>query len=226
MVAPRKDLTDPHRNTIQDFQRLLLAGIPYVTGTYDHGGDDLDAMWSMSRAVNAGAEQVTTPGLIVTPADYVINPMDVATAEQLLDQHPWVPMFARTLVLDQPSTLAILRGGEVDRAMSGRMLNVCIPCTAVRADVFADIGGMDPRFAGWGPEDVVLRHKLWTLYGPPARTVADLVVELAAPGTGIWLGSDYTGPTPNRQANEALADRYRAATTPDAVRALIAETRI
>ena len=66
VVAPRKDLTDQDRNAIQDFQRHYLGDVPYVTATYDHVGDP--DLWSMSRAVNAGAQQATTPGLLVTPA--------------------------------------------------------------------------------------------------------------------------------------------------------------
>jgi hypothetical protein len=222
IVAPRKDLADEHRNAIQAFQRQHLGDIPYITGTYDHVGDP--DLWSMSTAMNVGARQATTPGLLLTPSDYVIRPQDVAGAMRALDVYPWVGVFANTFVLTPERTAQALREGALRGAVEGRLLTVCMPCVAVRADVFADIGGMEPRFAGWGPEDLVLRHKLTVLYGSPPPPVSGVVVEMAAPGTGQWVGCDYTGPTPNRAANEALAARYRDASDAGSVRALINET--
>ena len=62
---------------------------------------------------------------------------------------------------------------------------MCIPGIAVRTDAFDEVGGMDERFQGWGPEDAALRVKLATLFGdPPAPEFQHRRVVVRTPGPG------------------------------------------
>ena len=87
---------------------------------------------------------------------------------------------------------------------------------AVARDLWVEVGGFDPRFTGWGGEDFSLGCALYALTGRYPRRQPGVLWHLWHPPQGRNQRL-----TP---ANEALANRYRAAKfTPDAMRALIQE---
>ena len=86
VIGPRMDMGDAHRNRVQDFTRAHMGPVEYRTGWYPHRGG-WDGAWSMSRAINAGRRGVTTPGLLLTPTDYIIPPEVIARCEAVLDEH-------------------------------------------------------------------------------------------------------------------------------------------
>ena len=207
VLVPRKDTTDEYRNLVQAACTRHTA--PVATGT-DQSGRDL---WSFSRSVNDARRQAHTTKLLIAPGDYLLTQAHIAATSAALDERPWWGPFHSVHQLDQASTNLVLGGATPHPDMPGLLLGFCVPCIAVRADVFDDVGGMDPRFEGWGPEDAALRLKLHALYGDPEAPTST-VYELAAPRFG----------TPNRAQNTQLyVDRYVPASTPETMRALIAE---
>lgn len=161
VIGPRKDLTDAHRNRVQDYTRRAMGHVDYITGMDPNPG----ALWSMSRAINEGRTLTTADLLLITPTDYAITPHIIARCVQVLAEHPWWGPFHSVRQIPKADTLAMLRG-RPDRGR-GEVWPMCIPCIAVRADAFDAAGGMDPRFEGWGPEDAALRVKLGILFGDP-----------------------------------------------------------
>jgi hypothetical protein len=93
-------------------------------------------------------------------------------------------------------------------------------------EAFYLVGGMDPRFAGWGAEDVAMMRAVDTLYHPHKTTSND-VLHLWHPKIGashdtrMWEGQ--SGP----HANDRLANRYNKATgDPQVMRALTNESEM
>ena len=74
-----------------------------------------------------------------------------------------------------------------------------------RTEVLLDCA-MDPRFDGWGQEDMALGNAIWTLYGPPLIGDADLIHLYHEPAPRI----DHMWGT---EANKTLYTRYHHATT-------------
>lgn len=90
-------------------------------------------------------------------------------------------------------------------------------------EAFRTVGCMDPRFQGWGGEDVAFLRALDTLYGKH-KTVDVDVLHLWHPNLGtsvynrMWEGQDTPG------TNSKLAERYNRATGDRArMRALVDE---
>jgi hypothetical protein len=75
----------------------------------------------------------------------------------------------------------------------------------VRRDSFRRIKGYDPRFRGWGFEDVAFHDIATTVLGPTTRIDGDL--------WHLWHPVDKTNDqkNPQYQANLALCHRYIAA---------------
>jgi pyruvyltransferase len=79
-------------------------------------------------------------------------------------------------------------------------------------EAFFDVGGMDPRFRGWGSEDVSFMHAVDTIYCQHELGYNDaLHLWHARPGiswdTRRWIGQ------PDTVANSRLAQRYTMATS-------------
>lgn len=79
------------------------------------------------------------------------------------------------------------------------------PCVVVRRDSHLAIKGYDPRFRGWGFEDVAYNDVALTVLGPTTRINGDL--------WHLWHPVDKTNNVehPQYQANLALCQRYIAA---------------
>ena len=85
-----------------------------------------------------------------------------------------------------------------------------------RTEILLDVA-MDPRFDGWGQEDMALGNAIWTLYGPPYMGTADLIHLYHEPAPRV----DHMWGT---EANKQLYTRYHHATTdPSLMLKLVAE---
>lgn len=158
--------------------------------------------------------------LVVADGDLFVDPdsLDRATATVHRDGG-WVVPYSSVRRLDESATVSVLAGERPNDAMpldrpsyagiAGGGLWV------MRRSDFLALGGMDPRFAGWGREDeafgvaadtLVARHRrlpgpLWHLWHPPA--------DKQHPGIG---------------ENDRLMHRYRGARgNPAAMRAVISD---
>jgi hypothetical protein len=89
-------------------------------------------------------------------------------------------------------------------------------------EAFLQIGGCDPRFRGWGGEDVTLVRVLDTLYGIH-RTTPNEVLTLWHTALGDVFLRKWAG-QPNIGANDQLSIRYRRTRRdPARMKAVIAE---
>jgi hypothetical protein len=106
-------------------------------------------------------------------------------------------------------------------SMHGRRYGAMIQIMSREA--FEKVGGMDPRFRGWGGEDISFARALDTLYGKHKTTNND-VLHIWHPKFGenyhtrIWAGQS------SGEVNKHLATRYSVATGDrDRMRALVDE---
>ena len=211
-MVPRKDTSDAHRNAVQAYCHRLLGDTPVVVGSDPVGGP----LWSMSRALNEARPRVQTEAMLVTPADYVIRPEVVRRIGAMLDRLPWWGPFRGVWQIPRSTTAAALRRGiELPPRRGMEWWGLCIAATAVRADVWDDVAGMDPRFEGWGPEDAALRKKLIALHGDtePHEFEAD----------EVWC--DRPPPVNNDVTCALYAEEYINIATPEEARAAIARSR-
>jgi glycosyltransferase involved in cell wall biosynthesis len=112
---------------------------------------------------------------------------------------------ANALQFEIPHTLADV--GSTRLAEIGHRYGALIQIFPREA--FIEIGGMDPRFAGWGGEDVTLTRVLDTLYGIH-ETTANEVLTLWHTALGDvflrkWAGQQDVG------HNDKLSSHYRQA---------------
>ena len=136
----------------------------------------------------------------------------------ILDSDPKNP-----LVLPSPPPPCDIDG----RDGSGPLNVFGAMCQVMPREAFIAVGGMDPRFRGWGGEDRSFLHALDTLWGPHNETAND-ILHLWHPaftgGTGpLWQVKMWNHQTePN--VNNALASRYQQALgKPDVMRSLVDE---
>lgn len=87
----------------------------------------------------------------------------------------------------------------------------------VTRELWEEVGGFDPRFCGWGQEDVAFAQACRVLNGEPLRV----------PGNVVHLYHSHSRERnrglPEWQANQALGKRYRETKEPEAMRDLLAE---
>lgn len=76
---------------------------------------------------------------------------------------------------------------------------------ALTADAWAEVGGMDPRFHGWGFEDFAFHHAASLVLGPSTRLDSAAVHLWHPHGQGVDLAREAEG--------HALMARYTACTT-------------
>lgn len=79
------------------------------------------------------------------------------------------------------------------------------------------LGGFDERFVGWGQEDVS--------FAKAARVIGGETLRIPGPVWHLWHARsvDRNEHLGQYRANQALGDRYRAATGPEDIQALLAE---
>lgn len=100
-------------------------------------------------------------------------------------------------------------------------------CQVMPREAFETVGGMDPRFRGWGAEDFAFALALECLWGPVLHTPND-ILHLWHPSVIAGQGASWTVKMwPNQTGpgiNNALGARYQKARgNPEAMRALVDE---
>lgn len=211
---------DPQREanlewTVARFERL---GWPVVLGESPEGP------FNRAAAILDGAARTDADVVVVSDGDCWTDalPVMVSCVE---NGAPWALPNLRLWRLDERSSLAVLEGATPDESMGLAQkpyaVFECGIAVVLRRDVLFDVPP-DPRFVGWGGEERAWSAALRTLAGPPAR------VEWG--GWPIWHLWHEPQPRKSRsvgnQSNESLVSRYkRARKNPDAMRALIDESR-
>ncbi len=175
--------------------------------------------WSKGAALNVAIETTDADVLVLADADSFIDPHVVADAVRLVEVGAarWVVPHRLVHRLTEEATTAVYAGHRprlaevVRRHYTGLAGGGIVVLTRTAYDT---VGGIDPRFLGWGGEDLTFGWALGTLVGPHTRLTAPLV--------HLW----HPHPAPNLRGSlesEALVAEYRAARgVPRLMRAVIA----
>lgn len=157
---------DPQREDVWKYvkRRWEFLGVELCVGVDDNNGP-----FNCSRALNRAFKKSTKPYIMQFGADCLPDPDAIeAGYECLTAGHPWVPLFDKTDYFNEYDTGLILRHNFWPRERQVDE-NLHVPfqtgVMAMQRDVFAETGGSDERFAGWGGEDSAFRRVVWVLHG-------------------------------------------------------------
>lgn len=200
----------PHREAAFRWvvTRWEALGVELVVGT-----DEWDRPWSKARAVQKAIDETTAGALVISDADVWCDHIDISP----LADGRWVMPHTMVHRLDEPSTAAVLQGGEPGgtytrnpyRGHPGGGI------TVVHRDLW-EACPLDPRFLGWGYEDDSWAKALTHVAGAPVRG-DEILWHLYHP-----LAERKT---PDRTASKALARRYTLATRHGHMGPLLDEAR-
>lgn len=169
--------------------------------------DTSKGAWSKGRAVAAGAAQATGDTFVIADCDLLIDQRVLQRAVELVaERAPWVMPHGVVYRLGKKSTVALLKydthplpARTVGRRHNGPVGGGFVVCSRAGYDT---VRGIDPRFTGWGGEDISFGRALDTLVGSHLR--------LWAPTWHLWH-VPMVRPQDGRRAspeNERLAGRY------------------
>ncbi len=195
----------PHRERARGFVQARYEGLEVVTG------DSPPGPYNRSAAIVDGARRASGDVLLIADADvFLAGDLDetVGQAERV----GWAVPHLLLHRLSPDSTDQVLAGAgwrglplSTDNAQDRRPYkgNETGTMVAIRRDVLERVPP-DPRFVGWGSEDVAWAMALRSLVGPPWRGTEDLV--------HLWhpaqpRQSRVTG----NERSRRLLDRYRRA---------------
>jgi hypothetical protein len=211
---------DPHRNAAAEIvQGYYACEFPTWRLAW-HGSAHLgDAPFSRAEAINQAARHITAADLLViNDADSLCEPDRVREAVELAAAAPGlVRAYTSYRRLTREATEALRPAGYLD-AFQGpfewEMENAhAHGCVAVRRECFEQVGGYDPKFRGWGYEDLAA-EMLYDAHWPDRRTpglLAHLWHPPASDGPGVKENEQlyYERYEPNRGDTAALlAVRY------------------
>lgn len=161
---------EPGRQVVWDFIRVRYesSGFTIIEGTAPEGE------WRKALAVADAAARADTELVVVADADVWCDglPEAIRAVEQGAG---WAIPHMRVHRLTRDATDVVLNGGDIEgeveqfpyRGTEGGGI-VVLPLATLRAIP------LDPRFAGWGGEDLSWSCALSTLAGPPWRGDAPL----------------------------------------------------
>lgn len=221
-LDPDTCLRDGHRGVAYDFVRQQLDGIewPVIPGVCD------TEPWCKARAVEDGLRYTTSADVIVVhDADVFVNQRALRTAVVAVreERAEWAVPHRLVHRLDEETSEATIVRGMVPTSPRTlvRWPYVGVPgggVVVLRRSTYDDCP-LDPRFLGWGNEDVSWGWALTCLHGEPWRGEADL----------FHLFHPHAAPGASRSPlfeSERLRRAYRAyRTRPDQMRALIEGAR-
>jgi hypothetical protein len=120
--------------------------------------------------------------------------------------------FREYRALDESATLAVLDGADpftmpAVATLDGWSVGGII---AITPTAWAEVGGMDPRFVGWGCEDFAFAHACALVLGPIER--------VETPAVHLWHPHGNVANDPQIGANGELMARYTACTSVEQLR--------
>lgn len=214
-------LDDDTRRRARDWTTRWYEGRGYqVTVGHTDG-----QQWCKADAYNEAASASTADVLVIADADSYPRSASLARAVDHAAAGGWAVPFRKVRRLTDAATDVLLGcdpAVQEDPAVRvlGQAPHDALPgggVVVVHRDIWAQVGGFDPRFRGWGGEDYAL--------GCALRTLADRPLIC---GGNLW--HLWHTPQPDCRASspdtDALGWRYRKAKfKPHQMRALIGEWR-
>lgn len=208
VVVPFDGCGDPHRDAALEFVVAWIGalGYPVVVERAEPGEP-----WSKGAVVDRAVQRTETAGLIISDGDVVVHHHAIATcASAVVSGWAWAYPHDLVYRLSPRVTLDVLAhrtkgpshflgGGSLERrphaAPRGGGLVV------LSRDAYDAVGGIDPRFYGWGGEDISFGRALDTLAGP-AYTLREPMWHLYHEPQEIRPGRRAS------EESERLASRY------------------
>ncbi len=209
--------TDPHRLRALEHVGRWYAQFrwPIITDT-----GPTDGGWSKGAAVAAAVARTDAEIFVIADADsYLASVAALRDAVEFVarGRHAWVMPHGPVHRLTEAETERVYAGrparlGKLVRPVYAGVVGGGIIVLSRAA--YDTVGGIDPRFVGWGGEDIAFGWALGTLVGP--------YHPLGAPLVHLW----HPHPAPSlrgSEQSEALLAEYRAAKGyPRRMRAVIA----
>jgi len=176
--------------------------------------DTADIAFNRGGARNHGVEMSAWDLLCLADADTV--PQVAAVSESLEAvaerEAPWALPYRTYYNLGEEATDRVLRypvGSSVPEPgtedVEHTLTDSVAGCVILRRDLFDEVGGYDPRFMGWGGEDVAFARTLDLVAGARRRSDSHLC--------HLWhpIPERSTFDGPQWPANGSLQRRYQAA---------------
>ena len=164
--------------------------------------------FNRSRSINDAFSRSTGSVVIVADADTVFYPEVIERAIEAVQQRrTWVLPYefydrvhpqSTDQILEQPPTAEIPKGTYLADD------SITIACSGVLVlprEAFEVVHGFDPRFDGWGYEDVAFRDSVDVLWAKHERILGERVLHL-------WHPPGLQFSQPNIRFNADLAGRY------------------
>ena len=207
---------DPHRVAVRDWivrRWTDTHGLPVTLAECP------DPHWSKGAAVNPAIAASRADVIIAADADSYVTDDHLRRGIDHAATGGWAMLYAEVRRYSQTTTTAILAGRPLPRPRLERGPYPALPGGGIviaHRDAWATVGGLDPRFRGWGGEDHALGLALRILVGDAHR-------QRGAALTHLWHPPAPAHRKPSADSKR-LAARYRAARRdPDAMRQLIGE---
>lgn len=230
LVPFRPSASFPHRTRLwawlQEYWRYELPDAEIVVGTSQ------SQTFSKTEAVNDAARRATGRIFVLLDSDAYIRGDSILRCARAIEeaarrgQKRWFIPYRRLYRLTEASTEIILNSDpkwplrfpspparedveSTTTAMYGHHFGAM--AQIMSREAFEAVGLMDPRFEGWGGEDVAFVRAVDTLFGKH-KTLNGDILHLWHPSIGtnagnkMWEGQDRPG------ANGRLASRYHRAT--------------
>ena len=149
--------------------------------------------WSTARALHDGMACAAGDVIFHYGADHLPDEPAILAAIARLDRCDWTMMYQRVKYASEHSTLRLLdAAGFGGPALHWtHTVERCIGMWGFRRTAWDLVGGVDPRFVGWGYGDDAFTMMLTEVFGPcPAGTPGDTLYELWHPGTDRVVGPE------------------------------------
>lgn len=225
VIVPRSPGSCSHRDRAWEWLERRWGALhptwQTVEGTAPHD------RWCKAEAVADALTRTDAGVLVICDADLVVDPATLARSVDAVQiAGGWAVPYHRVFRLNPAATADALEAdptGPLDLPTDRRNL-ARVPYSSrpgggvfvVTRSAYLAAGGFDPRFVGWGGEDISIGLALRTLAGPHTRIRGDLF--------HLWHPTQPDRRPGSRGNHAALERRYRAANDdPAAMRALIEE---
>jgi hypothetical protein len=208
VVIPYTSTGDPNRDAaLAHVVEWLAAGFAWPI-VVEPG--DPSRPWAKGEVVDAAVRRTTSPGLVIHDADVLVAHAAVgACITAVTVGRAWAQPHGDVYRLSRTSTLSVLahamRGPHhhLGGAALERRPHPGPPgggIVVLSRDAYDAVGGIDPRFVGWGGEDISFARALDTLAGPAFR--------MREPMWHLWHEPQPTDlPRRGSRETEALASR-------------------